>query len=216
MPGVVILSGVGDSRLVRLYEGSFTMSFRFRHARILLAALLAVAATGSYAADLDYPRVDDSRPHSPPVTSGCTRASDVALIAVHVNELGRPFEVLTAKSSGCEALDRVGVDTVRNWHFLPATRNGEALAGWTAVGFQFDGTTVRQVDVPPETDISRAERDRIICKPQVSTTGSHIDPAPLCMAKWEWDERKRQQDEARRHIHVPTTIGTGGITGTPH
>jgi TonB family protein len=192
------------------------MSYRIRPAYALFGVILAVVAIPSFATDLDFPKVDESKPHPLPAVSRCMQPSNVAVIAVHVNELGKPFDVQMTKNSGCASLDTAAPDTVRKWRFVPASRNGEAFAEWTAIGFQFDGSGVKLVEVPPQTDLSKADRERIVCKNQSAETGRIIPPAPVCMAKWEWDERKRQEDAMRHREHVPTSLGTGGITAPSH
>lgn len=190
------------------------MTVAFRPASIVFGAVLFVAAAP--AADLQVPQVDLSKPHGLPAASRCAQASGTAVIAVHVNELGKPFEVQTDKSSGCAALDESGEFAVKSWRFLPATRDGDPIAEWTAVGFQYDGKVVTQVDVPPETAVAQQDRDRVICKTQKASTGSHIDPGPVCMSKAQWEERRRQAEEARKREHIPTKIGTTGPTGTSY
>jgi TonB family protein len=181
---------------------------------MLLGAVVFAAAAP--AADLPVPQPDVSNFLGLPSGSGCPQATGVAVIAVHVNELGKPFVVQAAKSSGCDTLDRSGELAVKGWRFLPATRDGESIAEWTAVGFQYDGKAVIKVEVSPDTEIAQKDRNRVVCRVQKANTGSHIDPAPVCLSKAQWDERQRQIDEARRRVHVPVRIQTGGPASTSY
>lgn len=163
------------------------MSLRF--------VLIAVAAllTAAHADDTTLPRVNLAKPHPLPVYPEKARGqTGTTVIAVHVNELGKPFELQTETSSGSEALDQAGIDAVRTWRFEPATRDGEDIAEWTAVGFHFDANGVAQVDVPPDTKIAQADRGRMICKKEAPITGSLLNPAPVCLTKWQWAERERK------------------------
>lgn len=191
------------------------MSHRFRPVCVAIGAILYIAAAPSFAADSAQPQVDVSKPHVLPAVPKCG-PTGVAVVAVHVNELGKPFDVRTAQSSGCEALDSAAEYAVRGWRFVPASRDESDIAEWTAVGFQFDGKAVTQVDVPPETEVSRRDRDQVVCRTQAAATGSHINQGRVCMTKEQWDEIRLQREQARKHEHVPTTLGTGGSTQASH
>lgn len=186
---------------------------RFFRSLIVVAVLL----TAAHADDITLPRVNLSKPHALPVypeSARLARQTGTTVIAVHVNELGKPFDVQTETSSGFEALDQASISAVRTWRFEPATRNGDTIAEWTAVGFHFNAAGVVQIDVPPDTKIAQADRDRVICRKEVAKTGSHIDPPPLCLPKWQWAERDKILNtkiwDAPRSQHTRGGVGPGG------
>lgn len=159
-----------------------------------VAVAIALTFCAAYADDT-LPRVDLSKPHALPVypeSARLARQTGTSVIAVHVNELGKPFYLQTETSSGTEALDQASIDAVRTWRFEPATRNGDAVAEWTAVGFHFNAAGVVQVDVPPDTKIAQDDRGRVICRKDAPKTGSNIDPPPVCLPKSQWAERDKK------------------------
>lgn len=194
------------------------MAHRIFRVQALIAAVFFSVTSIAFAEDR-LPHLDTSRPHALPGYPDQARRegkTGTTIIAVHVNELGKPFDVRTEKSSGSDELDNAAVFAVKQWRYVPAEYDGEPVDGWTAVGFGFSPDGVVQIEVPPETKIAEADLNRVVCKKQGAVTGSHIDDQPACMPKWQWEKLRRQKEEARRHIHVPTALGTGGITGTTH
>jgi protein TonB len=59
------------------------------------------------------------------------------LLRVEVSAAGTPLAVTVASSSGHPALDDAALAAVRQWHFAPATRGGEPVAGLAEVPIQF-------------------------------------------------------------------------------
>jgi TonB family protein len=174
------------------FNGTSPMPPRFFRPLIAVATLLTFGA--SYADDA-LPRVDLSRPHALPVypeSARLARQTGTTVVAVHVNELGKPFDLQTETTSGSEALDQASINAVRTWRFEPATRDGDAIAEWTAVGFHFNAAGVVQVGVPPDTKIAQTDRGRVICRKEPPRTGSNIDPAPVCLPKSQWAERDKK------------------------
>jgi TonB family protein len=192
------------------------MLYHFSRVHMLLAGfMLLVASAASAADDNTIPSLDTTRPHAVPFyPEKAMRAgkTGTVVLAVHVNEIGRPFDVQTAKSSGFAELDQAGIDAVRQWHFVPASYGGESVADWTAVGFQFGTDGVKQIDVPPDTEIAQAYRNKVICKTLAPKTGSHINDTPTCLSRWEWEARARQYNV--KLWQEPKRPAMGGATGS--
>lgn len=95
----------------------------------------------SAAAALIPPRID--REHSNiipeyPSTSKRLGESGRVLVAVFILANGRAGEVQVLKSSGYARLDSAAVEHVqRDWKFVPARLDGEAIAAWGRFGVTF-------------------------------------------------------------------------------
>jgi TonB family protein len=168
------------------------MLFRFFRVPAVIASVLFL--TSAAIAD-EFPQINTSRPMAMPVYPEAAQRTGVTgttIVAVHVNEIGKPFVVQTATSSGSPALDQAAVNAVSRWRFIAAEKDGVAAAEWTAIGFSFGADGVKQIPVSPDTEIAREYRNRQICRPQPPATGSHLPNPPLCLAKWQWDERARK------------------------
>ena len=63
--------------------------------------------------------------------------SGTALLRVHVGADGEPVSVDLVEGSGSRSLDRAAVDAVRRWHFDPAMRGGQPVAGTVQVPITF-------------------------------------------------------------------------------
>jgi protein TonB len=63
-----------------------------------------------------------------------------ARVRVHLDASGAIIEILLHRSSGHDSLDKSALATVRTWQFLPAIREGRAVASWVEipVGFQLN------------------------------------------------------------------------------
>jgi TonB family protein len=207
---------VQDGFFVRC-EGLLFMPYRVSRVHTLIAsAFLLLFSSAAYAAVEDSdPRVDLSQPHALPLYPENLKHdgfSGTVVLAVHVNEIGKPFFVQAASSSGNAALDQAGIAAVRRWRFLPATRDGQDIAEWTAVGFTFGPEGVSQVKVSADTEFARKDRNKIICKVDAPITGSHIDPAPVCLPKWQWQERAHILNT--KLWNAPKAPAMGGAGGT--
>jgi protein TonB len=55
------------------------------------------------------------------------------LVDVYVRPNGRAGKVRVAQSSGFNDLDNAAVESVLNWRFVPATRDGDLVSDWSAV-----------------------------------------------------------------------------------
>lgn len=65
------------------------------------------------------------------------RWQGTVLLAVTVSPEGRPIAIDIARSSGYGVLDEAAVEAVRQWRFVPARRNGVAVADRVAVPITF-------------------------------------------------------------------------------
>jgi protein TonB len=66
-------------------------------------------------------------PVYPPEAARAAQQGSVMLL-IHVQPDGLPSAVDILESSGFTALDRAAHDAVAQWHFLPARRDGTAVA----------------------------------------------------------------------------------------
>src|SRR5262249_36851313 len=59
------------------------------------------------------------------------------LVRVRLDTEGGAVEILIHRSSGSELLDRAALAAVRQWQFLPAVRDGRAVAAWVEIPVRF-------------------------------------------------------------------------------
>lgn len=86
-------------------------------------------------------RVDSSFPNpQPPYPESAQLSGEagIVLVDVYVRSSGRPTKVRVARSSGFNDLDTAAVQGVLNWHFVPATRDGDTISDWTTVKIVYD------------------------------------------------------------------------------
>lgn len=60
------------------------------------------------------------------------------LLRVLVNSQGRAEALEIEASSGYSRLDRAALDAVRNWKFIPAQQDDQAIAAWVLVPLNFE------------------------------------------------------------------------------
>lgn len=60
-----------------------------------------------------------------------------ALVRVRLDTDGSAAEILLWRGSGFELLDRAALAAVRGWQFLPAIRDGHAVAAWVEIPVRF-------------------------------------------------------------------------------
>jgi periplasmic protein TonB len=80
--------------------------------------------------------VDSTQPNAEPLYPDSARAADeqgTVLIDVLVRSSGRPTKFHVAQSSGYGDLDAAAVQTVLNWRYVPAMRDGNTVSDWTTV-----------------------------------------------------------------------------------
>jgi protein TonB len=59
------------------------------------------------------------------------------LVRVRLDPNGAAVEIVIYRSSGFELLDRAALAAVRGWQFLPAVRDGRAVAAWVEIPVRF-------------------------------------------------------------------------------
>lgn len=64
--------------------------------------------------------------------------SGTVLLRVHVGPDGTPYAVDLVQGSHSRLLDRAAADAVRRWHFRPAMRGGQPIAGEVQVPITFN------------------------------------------------------------------------------
>ena len=77
-----------------------------------------------------------TRPRYPPDALHA-RQSGRVLLAVHVNRRGEPTQVQVKSSTPEGVFDEAAKVAVRQWRFMPALRDGEAVDGWREVPMCF-------------------------------------------------------------------------------
>ncbi|CAN5705525.1 hypothetical protein BH10PSE6_BH10PSE6_44360 [soil metagenome] len=60
-----------------------------------------------------------------------------ALVRVRLEPSGEAAEILLWRGTGHEMLDKAALAAVRGWHFLPAMREGRAVAAWVEIPVRF-------------------------------------------------------------------------------
>ena len=87
---------------------------------------------------LDAPLFDGSpRPPQYPEQSIDRNEQGMVMLRVLIDPSGSPEELEIWKSSGFPALDKAAISAVRNWRFVPARMNGQAVAAWAQVPVNF-------------------------------------------------------------------------------
>ena len=80
--------------------------------------------------------VDSTKPNSEPFYPDSARAAGeqgTVLVDVLVRSSGHPSKFRVSQSSGYGDLDEAAVESVLNWHFVPATRDGDTVTDWATV-----------------------------------------------------------------------------------
>lgn len=87
------------------------------------------------------PRADASQLNNPapvyPALSRRLREEGIVLLEILVKADGSLGEMRLKKSSGSDRLDDAALRAVKNWHFLPAKRGGEAIDFWYELPIEF-------------------------------------------------------------------------------
>lgn len=82
------------------------------------------------------PSADNPAPSYPPIARLRGQYGRVVL-RVEVSPSGDAETVRVAESSGYDVLDRAAADAVKQWRFIPARRNGSAVAAMVHVPVRF-------------------------------------------------------------------------------
>jgi periplasmic protein TonB len=80
--------------------------------------------------------LSNPQPEYPAAAKRRRQAGQVILL-VQVSAGGVPMQVRVATGSGFELLDDAARDAVQNWKFVPARRNGQAIAAELQVPIMF-------------------------------------------------------------------------------
>lgn len=99
------------------------------------------AAPGEAAAptvDADYKAayLNNPKPPYPPLAFRM-KVEGTVMLKVHVQPDGSCGEVLLARTSGNDLLDRSAMDTVAKWKFTPAKSQGKDIAQWVSIPITF-------------------------------------------------------------------------------
>ena len=117
-------------------------------------ALCAVMLGSSPALAGDTPaHVDSTQENAQPIYPDSARAAGeqgTILVDVLVHSNGRPGQYRVAQSSGYGDLDSAAVQTVLNWKYVPATRDGDSVSDWTTVKVVYElPKTASETQTPP-------------------------------------------------------------------
>lgn len=81
------------------------------------------------------PTVDTSTP-TPVVYPTAAQSSGeqgTVILSVYVSGRGKPILANVARTSGFPDLDNAAIETVMNWHYVPAVHGGDTASGWATV-----------------------------------------------------------------------------------
>ena len=166
---------------------------RFASCACALLSLTLFVAPAARADDAATPpMIDLSQPNNQPAypdsAKGKNEHGNIQL-DVYVEASGSPSKVTVDMTSGFADLDQAAVAAVQGWHFVPATRNGAAVAGWTKMVVHFQMSNDAQNPTGHDQGyVITKDENRIICKSNVAMTGTLIPPKPVCRSKREWDQ----------------------------
>jgi len=101
----------------------------------LILAIVLLGATPVLAADATPARVDSSQPTAIvyPPTAQVAGEQGTVIVDVFVGTNGKVSRYAIAKSSGFDDLDNAALESVMNWHYVPASRDGDTVGDWAQV-----------------------------------------------------------------------------------
>ena len=79
-----------------------------------------------------------NRPPEYPAEAALNGEQGTVVLMIHVSPAGSTAGVDVLRSSGYALLDRAAREAVLRWHFLPAVKDGQAVASNIPMGFVFD------------------------------------------------------------------------------
>lgn len=121
---------------------------------VLAAAAASFATIGAgvaFAADT-APHVDMMQPHAQlyPVSAQAGGEQGTVLVQVYVRPDGKVGKYTVAQSSGFGDLDNAALESVLNWRFVPAMRDGDPISDWTIVKLVYQLPQMpAQISSPP-------------------------------------------------------------------
>lgn len=86
---------------------------------------------------LSVPRYDLNPPFEYPQLARRRHWEGTVILDVLVDETGSVAELNVARSSGHSLLDRNALSQVKNWHFEPARKGGQAVTMWVEVPVRY-------------------------------------------------------------------------------
>lgn len=99
------------------------------------AASFAVIGAGAALAADSAPHVDLTQPHTQlyPQSAQVSGEQGTVLVQVYVSPNGRVAKYSVSQSSGFGDLDNAALESVLNWRFVPAMRDGDPVSDWAVV-----------------------------------------------------------------------------------
>jgi len=98
------------------------------------------------------PHVDVTQPHQQvyPESAQAGGEQGTVLVQVYVHPNGKVAKYNIAQSSGFGDLDQAALQSVLNWRFVPAMRNGDPVSDWAVVKivYQLPQTTAQNSSPP--------------------------------------------------------------------
>ena len=186
-------------------------AFQTRLCASCLGMALSLLTLAPSAARADTPaKIDLSQTNYQPAYPASAKDKDEhgdVTLGIYVETTGKPSKVSVDKTSGFADLDQAAVAAVQAWHFVPATTGGAAAPGWTSVLIHFQVSNAAQ-NGDNQAYAATDDDNQIICKRDVSATGSHILPPPVCHPKRVWDKATAESVEALRRTMEQGTIST--------
>jgi TonB family protein len=131
---------------------------------VFVAAILIASVPCTFADDgSQYPpaRLDPAFPNpQPPYPDQAQINGEQGRVTldVQVRPSGRPAKVRVEKSSGFDDLDTAAVQGVLNWHFIPATSEGDTVTAWRTVTIDYRVATSATV-APPAQSAAPVDHD---------------------------------------------------------
>lgn len=102
---------------------------------VMTVGLLAAGAACAGSAMSSPARVDVTQPHTQlyPESAQASGEEGTVLVNVYVAPNGKVAKYNVAQSSGFGDLDNAALESVLNWRFVPAMRDGDTVADWLIV-----------------------------------------------------------------------------------
>jgi periplasmic protein TonB len=103
------------------------------------SALLLGATFFATSALATPPQVDTTKNNKTiyPIEAQGAGEQGVVGLRVYVHTNGRTVRVKVTRSSGYADLDTAAIQTVMNWHYIPAMEGGEATSEWMALQINY-------------------------------------------------------------------------------
>ena len=123
---------------------------RIRAVLLGTAAVMVMFPGAVTAADTPA-RVDMTQPHPQdyPDAAQVNGEQGAVVLSVYVRPNGRVARYQIAQSSGFPDLDTAAVESVLNWRFVPATRDGGPISDWTRVRIVYQLPSLPAETTPP-------------------------------------------------------------------